>query len=1714
MTAILPIKFQEVLQLTTLGINPSAISFATLTMESDKFICAREAGATPEDKSQIVIVDMANPSALTRRPITADSAIMHPTLNILALKAGNQLQIFNIEQRAKIKATTMNDTVLFWKWINSQTIGLITGSHVYHWNLEGTGEPEKIFERHSTLADCQIINYRADSSLKWLCVVGIAQREGRIAGALQLYSVDRKVSQPIEGHAAAFADFVVDGGTKPSTLFTFSKRTATESKLYIIEVQKPDDSPSFQKRQMELYFPPEAAQDFPVAMQISSKYNVIYLVTKFGFLHLFDLESGTSIYRNRISTETIFITASHVATGGILGVDRKGRVLLVTIDENTLIPFITSTLNNFELAIKLASKHGLPGADDLFANQFQRLFQQGQYKEAAKVAAESPRGILRTPRTIELFKKLPVVPGQPTPLLQYFGVLLESTKLNQAETLELARPVLQQGRKELLEKWLSEDKLGCSEELGDLVKTLDVKLALSIYYRAGVHPKVILLFAETGQHDKIVPYCQKVSYQPDFKLLLSNLVQANPDAAATFAATLVSAQGGPMVDINAVVDMFIKRGLVQQTTSLLLDVLKNNRPHEGGLQTKLLEINLINAPAVADAILSNEMFTHYDRPRIAQLCEKAGLFQRALEHYTDLKDIMRVMTNTSSINPEFLLNYFSRLSIDDTIECLKNLLRVNIRQNLQLVVQVCTKYSEQLTPARVVDLFETFKSNEGLFFYLGSLINSSQDPLVHNKYIEAAARTGQIREVERVVRESNFYDPPKTREFLKEAKLPDQLPLIIVCDRFEFVDDLTRYLFKNNLSRYIEAYVQKINPVNTPIVIGALIDIGCNEDYIKNLLMSVRSLCPTDTLVEQVEKRNKLKMILPWLEARVGEGSQEPELHNALAKIAIDAHKNPEEFLSSNQFYDSKVIGKYCEKRDPYLAFVAYKRGHCDNELLEVTNKNGLFKHQSRYLVQRQDPELWAKVLAPQNEYRQQTVDQVVQTALPETKNPEEVSAAVKAFMTADMPQELMELLEKIVLNSKNTDFSENKSLQNLLIITAIKADTERVLGYIQKLEKFDGPDIATMCVENGLFEEAFVIYSKFKMHSDAVEILLSKLNDLERAVEFASRINDPEVYSKLGKAQLDSKLVKEAIASFLKANDPQYYNEVIYAAKADDSFFEALVTFLEMCVKKMKDPLVESELVYAYAKVDNLSQLEEFISNPSCTANILDTGDRCFDDGLYRAAKILFNHISNFAKLASALVRLGEFAAAVDAANKSSSIRTWKEVNVACVEAKEFRLAQIAGLHIIIVPDELEEILSVYESRGHFEELIQLMEAGLTNDMAHTGMYTELAGLYSKYKEAKLMDYLKAQWNKLSISKVIHYVQMNSQWPELVFLYTKYDEWDNAALTMLNYSADCWEHALFKEVISKVNNIDICYRSVQFYIAEQPTLVNDLMPAMMNKVDHGRVVQLIRKANQLPLLKPYLIAVQEKNIALVNEALNELYVEEEDYESLRSSIDHFDNFDKLALAQLLEHHELLEFRRIAAYIYKLQGRWSQSVDLSKQDKLYKDAIQTASESRKQEVAESLLEFFVNEDRKECFAATLYSCYDVIRPDVALELAWKKQILDFAFPFLIQVTREYIGKVDLLYKDFEKRKKAEEDRNKQGSFGSIPSSQQEDPMISMMNQPLQIAYYPTNSSGMPMDPSLLQQQQQQQQMNMQYASGSMMGHIAPGLGVFTPNGFQ
>ena len=148
--------------------------------------------------------------------------------------------------------------------------------------------------------------------------------------------------------------------------------------------------------------------------------------------------------------------------------------------------------------------------------------------------------------------------------------------------------------------------------------------------------------------------------------------------------------------------------------------------------------------------------------------------------------------------------------------------------------------------------------------------------------------------------------------------------------------------------------------------------------------------------------------------------------------------------------------------------------------------------------------------------------------------------------------------MEKIVL--QGSDFSDNQNLQNLLILTAIWADTTKISIYIDELDNFDGKEIALICVSenHNLYKEAYNIYVKFskieltpereeqvEMQVSAIGVLVDYIKDLERAKSYASQCDEKPVWSKLDKAQLLEKQTQGAIESFINAEDPSEYVEV-----------------------------------------------------------------------------------------------------------------------------------------------------------------------------------------------------------------------------------------------------------------------------------------------------------------------------------------------------------------------------------------------------------------------------------------------------------------------------------------------------------------------------------------------------------------------------------------
>ena len=86
----------------------------------------------------------------------------------------------------------------------------------------------------------------------------------------------------------------------------------------------------------------------------------------------------------------------------------------------------------------------------------------------------------------------------------------------------------------------------------------------------------------TGQTEKIIEYAKKVNAQADYSHLLRNVVAVNSQQAVDFAKSLL-VNDPPLTDINKVIEVFMSQNKLQETTAVMLEYLKDNKPEHAGI---------------------------------------------------------------------------------------------------------------------------------------------------------------------------------------------------------------------------------------------------------------------------------------------------------------------------------------------------------------------------------------------------------------------------------------------------------------------------------------------------------------------------------------------------------------------------------------------------------------------------------------------------------------------------------------------------------------------------------------------------------------------------------------------------------------------------------------------------------------------------------------------------------------------------------------------------------------------------------------------------------------------------------------------------------------------------------------------------------------------------------------------------------------------------
>ena len=246
-----------------------------------------------------------------RKMAKADGVMMHPTQNIMAVRANNGqngvvIQVFNLDTRVKLKDIVLNSDVTFWTWLNERTIGLVSSKSVFVLNISEMNSPaKKLFDRQGGLAQNNVFVLKliCDSHNSWFALNAISSSNvggtPQVIGFIQLYNVQQNVSQNIYGFAPAIKDVkCID--ENDCTIFSFidKKQNNPNYKLLIADVGPGKRVKAAVDVQMPM------PNDFPVLMDILPKFGVIFLATN----------SGSFLYFSKISLYLILYLFIQILT--------------------------------------------------------------------------------------------------------------------------------------------------------------------------------------------------------------------------------------------------------------------------------------------------------------------------------------------------------------------------------------------------------------------------------------------------------------------------------------------------------------------------------------------------------------------------------------------------------------------------------------------------------------------------------------------------------------------------------------------------------------------------------------------------------------------------------------------------------------------------------------------------------------------------------------------------------------------------------------------------------------------------------------------------------------------------------------------------------------------------------------------------------------------------------------------------------------------------------------------------------------------------------------------------------------------------------------------------------------------------------------------------------------------------------------------------------
>lgn len=101
----------------------------------------------------------------------------------------------------------------------------------------------------------------------------------------------------------------------------------------------------------------------------SPKYGVVFLITKFGYLYMYEVSTAALLFRQKFTDQLCVVATRNTKTDGLIVINKAGNIYAINVEENNLIPYINQAghiADNKQLSFKLAQRFHLSGADEIF----------------------------------------------------------------------------------------------------------------------------------------------------------------------------------------------------------------------------------------------------------------------------------------------------------------------------------------------------------------------------------------------------------------------------------------------------------------------------------------------------------------------------------------------------------------------------------------------------------------------------------------------------------------------------------------------------------------------------------------------------------------------------------------------------------------------------------------------------------------------------------------------------------------------------------------------------------------------------------------------------------------------------------------------------------------------------------------------------------------------------------------------------------------------------------------------------------------------------------------------------------------------------------------------------------------------------------------------------------------------------------------------------